>query len=99
MSDSRIEVPNRVWCPWKAECTQRIPLRGRGSIQIHQMEPLPFELTLSVSNDVDNRTYLVTLAVNRDRTILSKTVNGTEVILADRTDRDYVLHAETGRFE
>ncbi|CAF4812104.1 unnamed protein product, partial [Rotaria sp. Silwood1] len=68
--------PNKLWCPWRADCTQVLDQNGQMTIEMDQMEPLPFELRASISNNPTNDPYVVHLYLDHHRAQISKTVNG-----------------------
>ncbi|CAF4730950.1 unnamed protein product, partial [Rotaria sp. Silwood1] len=89
--------PNKLWCPWRADCTQVLDQNGQMTIEMDQMEPLPFELRASISNNPTNDTYVVHLYLDHHRAQISKTVNGQKMIINQTNDYDCVLYNEKVR--
>lgn len=65
--------PETRWCPWNTKtCSNKLRIKGQGTIELMQKISVPFELRLSSSdNPQDNSAYIITLSVDKNRVKLS----------------------------
>jgi hypothetical protein len=89
--------PNKIWCPWKADCTQVLDQRGQVTVEMDQEASLPFELRASISELPTNTTYVVHFAIDHNELLIFKTVDGITSILHRSKDDDFLLHNGTGQ--
>ncbi|CAF3697790.1 unnamed protein product [Adineta steineri] len=91
-NDNDFSPPTNVWCPWRSDsCTQEIKRPGQMTIVMEQEVSLPFALSLSVSNNPDNSSYVIHFSIDKYRVKISKTVNGITTILNETIQHEYIL--------
>ncbi|CAF4621585.1 unnamed protein product, partial [Didymodactylos carnosus] len=66
--------------------------RGKGTIEISQLEPVPFELTLSDAEEIQNSKYCTKLSVTKDKVEIYKIKDGHEILLEESEDASHLLH-------
>ncbi len=65
--------PDSFWCPWNSKsCTNKLTIKGQGTVAIMQKTSIPFELRLSSSDDPHDRSaYSIILSVDKNKVKLS----------------------------
>ncbi|CAF0854776.1 unnamed protein product [Adineta steineri] len=92
-NDNDFSPPTNVWCPWRSDsCTQEIKRPGQMTIVMEQEVSSAFALSLSVSNNPDNSSYVIHFSIDKYRVKISKTVNGITTILNETIHHEYILH-------
>ncbi|CAF3448374.1 unnamed protein product [Rotaria socialis] len=92
------EVPNKIWCPWKGDCTQFLNQRGQVTLEMDQSTSLPFELHMSISEDSTNKTYAIHFSINKYSATIYKTKHGVITTINSTTDEDFILHDGDGKY-
>ncbi|UJR17784.1 hypothetical protein I4U23_004683 [Adineta vaga] len=90
--------PNKVWCPWRADCTQILDQRGQVTIEIDQKISLRFELRLSISENLTNDSYIIYLSVDQHQASIRKIINGITIIVNQSANVEHVLKCEKGKY-
>ncbi|CAF3979332.1 unnamed protein product [Adineta steineri] len=90
--------PNRVWCPWKEDCTQILDNRGRLTIEMDQQLSVPFELHMSISEQPINRSYIVHFSIDERQVSIYKTINNITTSIHQTTNKDHILYGEKGKY-
>ncbi|CAF2127318.1 unnamed protein product [Rotaria magnacalcarata] len=91
-------VPNKIWCPWKGDCTQLLNQRGQMTLEMDQKVSLPFELHMSISEDSTNKTYVIHFSISKYSATIYKTKHGIITTINTTTDEDFLLHDGDGKY-
>jgi len=90
--------PGVHWCPWNtSSCTKALVVRGQGTVEIMEQEPMPFELCLSNKQDLhDENAYKIVLMVDKNEAKLS----ANNVVLDRSNDPHHILkQSDDGKWQ
>ncbi|CAF1352855.1 unnamed protein product, partial [Didymodactylos carnosus] len=95
-NNSKVNIfsqPDQNWCPWETNsCTKKLTLKGQCTIEIIQFELIPFELSLTnIENLNEKNIFGILLNVTSENVTISKIVDHDIILLQESSDDESIL--------